>query len=422
MMADCNSTIPTAKTEQDLASAEGKIQAINEICTKSGMPPEAIQAVTGILRSAMDTQRIAIQQAGSLYKDASERLQILINGKKGNVAETKKEQNKLGLVAWVSGVSKGVQKTLDEDQRSLNDALAAQKEMEQYKDPVRTPQDRIAGIKGAMKQALKMTNYSDANEQLASAAAALDAVDKNVRAYADMVPGGSLGIALADARINPSDPDNARKLTGALALTALDLIPIPGGKAAGKGLSKGLRRATVAGARTVENKTLRKAIITTGKVAAAVGERAVIRQIKKGAKASTNLAFDAGLGKTAEKKAKEANPNKEKKGIGRNVAGIILDEAMSELKIPGGKKLAKFSQGLVDKAGKRLSDAVKEKGKVVVAEGLKKVEGKLKDQVKKGIAQTVDQGLAKNPDKKHQDDADNEKRKEKDIGTGNQIA
>ncbi len=132
-------------------------------------------------------------------------------------------------IARASGVSAGIEKSIAAD-RAHKARLETALSNLQRLSPLgagQSPESRINAIREIMRPALTI-DYSDANKILASAQATLKTTDTVIREVANWVPGGNLGIGIAEMRMNPNSPDAQRALMTGIAFAAIDLIPIPG--------------------------------------------------------------------------------------------------------------------------------------------------------------------------------------------------
>lgn len=116
--------------------------------------------------------------------------------------------------------------------------------MDAFQGYSRSPDDRISGCIQIVRSSTRQPNYDVVNANIAASIQRLNTFDQSVRFAANWLPGGALGVAIADIRANPGDSDNLRRLAGGLAATAIDLIPIPGLRAAGNAISRVGGKAT----------------------------------------------------------------------------------------------------------------------------------------------------------------------------------
>ncbi len=283
-----------------------------EWATQDGSPPTAFNGVIRMAESVVAERRAQeeVRKSALAYRQSAlDQLRSVMGGVRNNIARQEKEIAALSFRAlspssWLeapissmSGTSAGMRKTLEIDKNLLGRMEGAERQIATIPDALGTqsPKARIEQISKIMQGVLRV-NYDEANKVLASAQAALKTTDAVIREVAEWVPGGSLGIGLAEMRMNPDSPEAQRKFMMGIAMTAIDLIPIPGiGQVAGRAAGRLTLSATSRAAPVI----VRRAIATG---VAAGTKRLVEGGIKAGLQRGAELAADRVLGTEAESK------------------------------------------------------------------------------------------------------------------------
>jgi hypothetical protein len=228
----CNQMIDSATRYQDIMAAE---EAIDALRTIPGAQPQAVEAIIASLKAVMEIKRAKISQADQAFALGAQRIESWIAVTRGKIAADRARIDRMDFidssVSRLSGATGAIEATIRADEAFIANAQAARQQMQQFGSNALQPQTRINGIAAAVRNAIRQPNYSVANAQFDAARAALGTADSRIRAAAEWLPGGELGIAIADASINPNDPENGNKMLRAVALTAVDIIPIPGARA-----------------------------------------------------------------------------------------------------------------------------------------------------------------------------------------------
>ncbi len=147
------------------------------------------------------------------------------------------------------------------DQERIKAATSALRSLESRRveltDPNTNPVRRIDEISKIRSTALQ-ADFSGIQKMSASAVAFLDTTDKCIREVAQWLPGGALGLAIADVRMHPNDPESYRSLMIGIGTAVIDLIPMPGlGVAARAGARAILRTGSRVAPRVVARVTAR---------------------------------------------------------------------------------------------------------------------------------------------------------------------
>lgn len=288
--------------------------------TEDGSPPTAFNGVIRMAESVVAERRAQeeVRKSALGYKQSAlSQLTNAMGGVLNNIASQEKEIAALSFRAlspssWLessisraSGTSAGMEKTLEIDKALLQSMNKVKNEIALIPVPdarasAEILETHVKTISAKMQGVLRV-NYDDANKVLANAQAALKTTDAVIREVAEWVPGGSLGIGLAEMRMNPDSPEAQRKFMMGIAMTALDLIPIPGiGQAAGRVAGRLTLSATSRAAPVI----VRRAIATG---VAAGTKRLVEGGIKAGIQRGAELAADRVLGTEAESKISVAD-------------------------------------------------------------------------------------------------------------------
>ncbi len=235
----CNQMIDGAKSYQDIMTAETAIDALRAI---PGVQPQVVNAIIASLKAVMEIKRAKISQADQAFALGAQRVDRWIAVTRNKIADDRARIDRMDFidssVSRLSGATAAIEATINADEAFIANAQGARSWMEQFATNALFPQTRIDGIAAAVRQAIRQPDYSVANAQFDSARAALGRADGAIREAAEWLPGGALGVAIAETSINPGAPGNDRRMAGAIASTALDLIPIPGARAAGNAVRR----------------------------------------------------------------------------------------------------------------------------------------------------------------------------------------
>ncbi len=224
----------TALSPEAVQAIEGLLQGI--IVEFGAGSPEAVrfQSLLQLLPLIQNSEQIAEQRQQAekavrqLYSRYSGYGPIEAAERNVELARQDRNETQLNPIARLSGTHAGRQSTLEADQQRLDrlNGLRTQliAERASFLDTNTNPAERLLRLQSLVRAADNV-NYTAADAQLTGAIASLDRTDRIIRTVADFVPGGSLGVAIAEVRMNPG-PDAYKRLAGAVASTALDLVPV----------------------------------------------------------------------------------------------------------------------------------------------------------------------------------------------------
>jgi hypothetical protein len=254
---------------EDIQAIQGLLQALIEECGPGSAEAARFQSLLQLLPLIQSGEQIAEQRQQTekavreLYARYSGYGPIEAAERNVELARQDRNETRLNPIARLSGTHAGRQATLDADQQRVDrlNGLRTQliAERASLLDTNTNPAQRLLRLQSLIRAADNV-NYAGADAELTSAIASLDRTDRVIRTVAEFVPGGSLGVAIAEVRMNPG-PDSYKRLAGSIASTALDVVPVgrlanvasrlgrAGGPAAHFVLSTGVSTAQV----TLEN-------------------------------------------------------------------------------------------------------------------------------------------------------------------------
>jgi hypothetical protein len=293
----------TLKRLEDLyrswGSAGGETDAAFDARVKEFM--QTPRAVLEAIR-----QRLALhEEAEKRYRDSVPRLEDMRAGTRKTIEVRERDMRSLNIleraIARASGTWAGMQESNKADEEMIERLDQAIKELQERRAELTNrstdPQTRIKLIQEIMRRALRV-DYSRANKMLEESVQRLNKAEAAIRTTAEYVPGGGLGVGLADYMQNPDDPEAQRKLLQAAAYTALDLVPVPGagkiGAIAGKTVGKYAEKKA-------GQYVAKETAVVLGKLTEKGVEKVVTGQVEKAVRAEEKKVADAVIEKVLKK-------------------------------------------------------------------------------------------------------------------------